>query len=281
MSFILAESGGSKTDWYDHRTQKHYRTAGLHPFLTTPAQRQDSLKSLPFDPLPRAVFFYGAGCGQALGQRVIQDELRQYFGATFIQVQSDLMAAAHATAGDSSGIVAILGTGSHAGRFDGQHFTQQAYNLGYLLGDEASGADFGKQLLRAYAYGELPLHLHRAWEARFGAISRDQILTALYRQDNPNRFLAGFAPFLFDHSEEQFCQDMLQSRLRLFAERHLHPLQAREKILPVHVVGGLMQASSLARALTDLLNTYGWSVGVFCPYPLERLIAYHTKKPPP
>lgn len=275
MSFVIADSGGTKTDWFV-APETFFTSSGLNPNTFTPKRLAEVLRREVAPRLSRsgirAVFFYGAGC--TAPPDWFRGVLQTFFGSAKLEIQGDLLAAARATSDASPALIGLLGTGAHAGYFDGQQIRREAMNLGYLLGDEGSGADLGKETLRAYLYGTLPQVIHETFIRQFGTLSREEVVTALYHEPHPNRWLAQFAALPVRHPENAFCQNLIEERLRLFFRYHLAPLQTADP-LSVSWAGGL--AAALKSPLNKLMQEYKWPSGDIVARPLPGLVHHHKK----
>jgi N-acetylglucosamine kinase-like BadF-type ATPase len=152
-------------------------------------------------------------------------------------IGSDLIGAARWTCGDIPGVVCILGTGSNAARWDGLRIEDSLPSLGFLLGDEGSGAELGKRLLKAFFYRELPPELVHRFRTAYPVLDRTEVLDALYRRPMPNRWCAEFAFFYGQNRGNKWIENNLHEEFSAFVARRVAPLAAPD--LPVHAVGGV------------------------------------------
>src|SRR5690606_15491628 len=137
-----------------------FQTIGFSPYFV----EHSDISSILLSALPQKIdtnaitqiFFYGAGCSAESSKKIIQTALSYIFTHANIQVNTDLVGAAIALLGNTPGIIAILGTGMNVGYWNGTNIEYTSPSLGYILGDEGSGAYLGKLLLTAYFYDELP-----------------------------------------------------------------------------------------------------------------------------
>ena len=181
------------------------------------------------------VHFYGAGCIPPYSATVCHALEEAFLGAQ-VSVESDLLGAARALCGHSEGIACILGTGSNSCLYDGQRIVQNVSPLGWILGDEGSGAVLGRMLVGDLLKGQLPAALREAFEARF-LLTPASIIESVYRQPLPNRFLASLVPFLAEHRSEAPVRDFLVREFRRFLSRNVASY-ARHDLL-VNFVGGV------------------------------------------
>jgi len=277
---LLAESGSTKTDWClaESGDKRYYfTTGGLNPsFYDEEVVNAILQKALPAD-LPyedvQAVFFYGAGCSSEGRKERVRKGLALFFPNAVVQVDHDLMASARALCGDEKGIATILGTGSNACLFDGQHIKRQSGGIGFILGDEGSGSDLGKRFLRAYFYGELPLAILKAFEDRY-APDKDEIIDRVYQQPHPNQYLASYAEFINAQLEQPFMERLVTNAFEAFVESHVIKLSENSG-LPVHSVGSI--AYHFQPLLEAVLNKKGLSLGRIIVKPIEPLVDYHVR----
>ena len=191
---LIADSGSTKTDWClaDETQTIAFKTAGINPFFQTDDEIRKILSREVLERLPvtdiTEVFFYGAGCATPIQCQMISGLLRYVIGCDQVEVNSDLLGAARALCGHESGIACILGTGSNSCYYNGKNIEQHVSPLGFILGDEGSGADLGRRLVADCLKEELSQPLRDRFFARF-QLSREQILQAVYKEPFPNRFL--------------------------------------------------------------------------------------------
>jgi N-acetylglucosamine kinase-like BadF-type ATPase len=223
---LVADSGSTKTDWFvtdGIRVHKEFRTSGVNPMVQDKEEVhyqlikiQEHLEDIPVT----RIHFFGAGCSEDAGKAVVKDSFVSFFSNPEIKVENDLMGAAISLFGRSPGIACILGTGSNCCSYDGQTITDARHGIGYVLGDEASGAYFGKLIIRDYLYGRLEKELVDAIDERYG-LSRGQILEKVYKAANPNRFLAGFSAILSEHLNSDYVSGMIRQGVDEFIDLNI------------------------------------------------------------
>ena len=278
MVVLFADSGSTKTEWALSPTVSsaatsplRFTTSGLNPCLMSDEDLQQALCS---EVLPNlsglsvdVVRFYGAGC-RAVHVERMERMLADVLGVGRVVVASDLLGAAHALCGRSAGIVAILGTGSGSALYDGERFVEQTPSMGYILGDEGSGAVLGRNLLSDIFKQQLPPHIIVAFHARYG-LTLDDVIAHVYRQPAPNRYLASFSYFLSSYRHDAAIHEFLVRHFRRFFSRNVLPYHS--PLLPVHFVG------SLAAVFSDELHlaaeAEGCRVGRILPSPIDGLLA--------
>ena len=250
MSLLIAESGAGKTDWLHHDPERPdrprlLRCPGLNPNAVPASRLEEQLRGsvLPWldGAVVKAVFFFAAGLHDRVDQReAVTLNLRRFFPKIqTLKVASDLTAAAWAGLGQRAGLVAIIGTGSIAFRFDGREMTQRSGGLGYLLGDWGGAVHLGKLLLAAIMEQTLPRRLCRAWE-NFSGFPGRHIPTTLYGARDKVAVLSGTLPFLLQHRHEAEIRLLIGSALSTFLKRNLLALNPGPKETTVFV-GGVVQ----------------------------------------
>lgn len=274
---LLADSGSTKTDWlsYDGEVVQ-FQSAGFNPFYQS---SEIILAGLRNEVAPKVkstvdrVFFYGAGCADEASSRPIKEALTTVFPfAKSIEVNSDLLAAARALCQNEAGIACILGTGSNNCLYDGREIINNIGSLGFWLGDEGSGGYLGKQLVVRYLHGELPTALHEDFARTYPSVSRLFVLDRAYKQPFPNRFFAGFTPFLSRHASNPFVHDYLTAAFGAFLETYVckHP---DASAFPVHFTGSI--AHYFEAALQGAITEKGLRMGHIHKSPMQGLLCFH------
>ena len=280
---LIADGGSTKCSWClldDAHTRVYFNTEGYNPdFMDTAAIVASLNQHLP-DTLPRGqvrdVYFYGAGVSSAQKAEVIAAGLRQVFPQTRAHVTEDLLAAARALLGRKPGFAAILGTGTNSCIYDGEKITYNVDSLGYFLGDEGSGSYFGKRLLRDYLRGLLPDGLQEALREEYHLGSRNDILDRLYNQPLPNRYLASFAKFAYDHNNVSYCRDIVLEGFETFFQNLvLHYPRFQEYTF--NCIGSV--GYNFRDVLTQVARSHGMEVGKIIRSPIDDLVTYHEENP--
>lgn len=209
-----------------HRGKKNptfFSTNGINPFFRTSGDIEAELreKLLPgLNSTIDEIYFYGAGVINEAKKNIVKIALKNLFPGTQVEIHSDLLAAAHATLRDKQGIICILGTGSNSGLYDGNHIVDHVPPLGFILGDEGSGAVLGKKLLADYLKGILPEYLSKQFEMQFPS-SYAEFMEQVYKKERPNRYLAQMVPFLKQNISELYYRKLVESSFKEFVERNL------------------------------------------------------------
>ncbi|HEY4651534.1 MAG TPA: hypothetical protein VIG72_08970 [Pontibacter sp.] len=277
---LIADSGSTKTDWNiltATEVLQNVQTVGFNPMYQEADEIYDELAKSLLPQLqyknPSAIYFYGAGCSSPARSARVSDALQRLFPQSEIHIEHDLLSAARAACGHKPGIACILGTGSNTCLYDGTAIIDNVPSLGFLLGDEGSGAYMGKLLIRAYFYRELPDELAQSLKNTY-SLSKDTFLDTLYGAEVPSRYMATFAKFMHDKRKHPVIKEMIYESFELFFERHV--LKYNDHMtLPVNFVG------SIAFHFSDILKAaakkYGLHVGTIIQSPSEGLINYHQE----
>lgn len=219
---LIADSGATKTDWrlvYSRQDIRPFQTDGLNPYFVDSLHINDEVEKelVPFidSKSVKEIFFYGAGCSSAEKCMIVEDGLIPLFPDARIKVENDLLGAARALCGHHEGISCILGTGSNSCFFDGKIITENVPSLGYLLGDEGSGAYIGKRLLKEILTYVAPSEIRELFVNKFN-YNRVDILTHIYQRPFPNRFLASFTRFISDNIGHPYMQEIVKDSFRNF-----------------------------------------------------------------
>ena len=268
----IADSGSTKCEWIfgDGDRILRLRTAGINAVQQSPDAIRAVLAELPPLDGVEELRFYGAGCGDSFPEAsaVLRRELAARFGpGTAIGLGSDLLGPARALFGRGEGIACILGTGSNSCHCRGGEIVANVPPLGYVLGDEGSGAVLGRNLVNGIFKGMIPLReefLHTFALTYAGLIRR------VYREPAANRFLASFAPFIRAHLD---CAPVRKMVVRSFGEFAARNLSGYPAGLPVAFVGGV--AAHFEEPLREAMAAAGREVVRIVCSPAEELWKYH------
>jgi len=277
---LIADSGSTKTSWCliaDDGTENLCSTQGINPYQQT---EEDIYKVIRFELLPQLlsthvltspqleVYFYGAGCTPEASPKVasaINSALRRNAD---IEVQSDMLGAARGLCGHEAGIVAILGTGSNSCYYDGTNIQKNVSPLGFILGDEGSGAYIGKRLVGDVLKHQLPDDICQQFffDTRLTA---PEIIRRTYREPFPNRFLASLSPFCASHRDDPSIHALLIDCFSQFFVRNISSYDPA----PVHVVGSV--GHFYQEEIREAAVALGYTIGRVLQEPINGLIAYH------
>lgn len=278
---LLVDSGSTKADWIaiddNGKVLFTTQTLGLNPEVLDKEEiihRLDDKFDISHNKGKAThLFFYGAGCGTDRMKNFLTKVFQEYFKKAVVSVFEDTYAAVYATTpkGEKA-IVCILGTGSNCSYFDGKVLHQKVQSLGYIAMDDCSGNRFGRHLLRGYMFNQMPKELAVEFEEEYN-VDPDDIKNNLYKEPNPNAYLATFAKFLIKHKDTEFCKKYIYSELEDFVENYIMQFENYKEV-PVHFVGSI--AFYLVDELTEVLNKHGIKIGNVLRRPIDGLIAYHV-----
>jgi N-acetylglucosamine kinase-like BadF-type ATPase len=281
---LVVDSGSTKCDWIavdknGNQLLEKIRTKGLNPAILSEKKIKKILKNSPAlkdnQEIVTHVFFYGAGCGTEKPRLMLKIILQEFFPNADVLVDEDTMAAVYATINNptEAAVVCILGTGSNCSYFDGNKIHQRVKSLGYSIMDDASGNYYGKELLRDYYYNHMPEDIRIAFADKFN-LEADYIKYNLYKQPNPNAYLAQFAEFMILNKDSKYIVELIKSGIRRFAKNMILQYKEELKTVPVHFAGSIaFFCQKEIKAVADELN---FKVGNFERRPIEGLVAFHT-----
>ena len=267
---LLADSGSTKTDWLllgDGEKLQRFSTQGINPFMLGNKEivsilQKELLRQMP-DVNINVIEFYGAGC-RGTQCNLVADALQTVFHPQQVVVDSDMLGAARALCGAEEGIVCILGTGSNSCLYDGHAIIANVSPLGYILGDEGSGAVLGRRLIGDVLKLQLPENICHDFYETYG-LTGDAIIQKVYRESLPNRFLASFAPFLHQHREEECIHRLLLDEFDRFFRRNVANYHRED--LHVHFVGSI--AYYFQNELKESALRCGFHIGKIQKAPLD------------
>lgn len=275
---LIADSGSTKTDWcviLDNTPIKRIGTKGLNPFFQSEEEIQQELTHSLLPQLPEgtidSVYFYGAGCTPEKAptlRRAIADSLPVVGN---IKAYSDMLAAARGLCGREAGITCILGTGSNSCFYDGKEIVNHISPLGFILGDEGSGAVLGKLLVGDILKNQLSPTIKEAFLKQFD-LTVPEIIDRVYRQPFPNRFLASLSPFIAQHLEEPGIRQLVLGSFIAFLRRNV--MQYDYTQYPAHFIGSV--AHCYKEILQEAAQETGIRIGKILQSPMEGLIQYHS-----
>ena len=277
---LIVESGSTKADWVlldGVNILSSFQTKGWNPLFLSSEQMMLRLKS--YSEL-KAVFtkiievhFYTAGCSSASSFDILESSLTSFFVNANVIIKTDLYAAARAAYNGKSLFVSILGTGSNTAFYNGESIDKLKPSLGYVMGDEGSGASLGRLLLRSYLYQNLPYDLYIAFTKKH-SISKEMVLKSVYKEDHPNQFLASYVPFLVTHKMHPFVKALVQKEFKCYLETHVlsHPLCYDYSISFIGSVAFYFQD-----IIKVLCEEYNLEIAKFIRFPIYSLLNFHIK----
>ena len=277
---LIADSGATKTTWclLDGGKKKILSTQGLSPYFLTGEQIQQIVGSELISKLkgivPDEIFFYGTGCRNPGNMKLVKKSLQSLFSNSVINVTHDLMGAAKALCGDQKGVACILGTGSNSCYYNGQRVVKNSPGLGFILGDEGSGAYMGKKVVQYYLYNTFDADLMDRFNSKF-TTNAVEILDAVYKMPLPNRYLAGFVPFLVENRGHFMIENIIEDSFNDFFFHHVYKYK-ESWTMPINFVGSV--AFGFKDVLHEMCNTFELELGKVLKSPMDGLINYHSQK---
>lgn len=275
---LIADSGSTKTDWAvvdDGRMVASMATQGINPFHqdtdNIAAVIETELLPKMGDIYPEEIYFYGSGCREDKVEMMCSILGRAFPHCARIEAQGDLLAAARAVCGANEGIACIMGTGANSCLYDGKRVVENTPPLGYILGDEGSGAVLGKLFVNALFKGQLPESLKDEWLAETG-LSLNIIINKVYREPLANRFLASTSKFIRQHLEVKQLEEMVVDNFREHFRRNVN--RYGRKDLPVGAIGSV--AYYYQEQLEKAAMAEGYSLGKVMRSPMDGLMRYHS-----
>lgn len=277
---LIADCGSTKIDWCfveNSKVVKTIKTCGINALMLTQEEIAERLQTQLAPELGEyrrvdAVYFYGAGCISP----DVCDNMRQAIATVIeakeIHVATDLLAAARALCGREPGIACIMGTGSNSCYYDGQEIRDNVSPLGYILGDEGSGAVLGKILVGDVLKHQLPEHLCQAFLDEYH-LDRLAIIKRVYKEPQANRFLASLTPFLAKYIHEPAIHDLVLRSFKSFFVRNIHAYEGYRE-LPVNFIGSI--AYYYEKVLREAAEATGCHIGTILKVPMPGLIAFHS-----
>lgn len=277
---LIVDSGATKADWIalDDKGNELFvtQTLGLSPEVLTREVIEDRLAnnfeiSKNREKVKR-LHFYGAGCGTDRLKKFLKDIFSDIFPNAKSEVKEDTYAAIYSTTKiGHQGIVCILGTGSNCSYYDGHQLFQKVVSLGYIPMDDGSGNFFGRKLIRDYYFHKMPQDLGLKFAKEYD-LDPDVIKENLYKQPNPNTYLATFARFLVENKDHPYSKGVIDKGFQQFVNNYIMQFELATKV-PVHFVGSI--AYYLREELAAVIERNDLILGVIRQRPIEGLVEFH------
>ncbi|MFD2600152.1 N-acetylglucosamine kinase [Sphingobacterium corticis] len=278
---LVADSGSSSSEWMLHLPDSdplYFRTKGLNPYFVSEREIARVLgevpEIIPYISEVHEVYFFGAGCHTPDRREIVSNALSEIFPGAFISVETELLGSAYATLGTKEGIVCNIGTGSDMTFYDGEFLSPSLHGNGYVLGDEGSGAWFGKQLIVDFLYGKMPRDVAKLFEEQY-RVTKEIVIKNVYQKDRPNAYLASFVPFMDEHRTNSYMDDLLRNGFDEFVRSHImtYPNFADHEC---HFVGRV--AFHFDLQLRDVCDLHGVRVGKILKNPIHPLYEFVIKR---
>jgi N-acetylglucosamine kinase-like BadF-type ATPase len=279
LTQLIADSGSTKCEWclLHEGKKKKILTQGISPYFLNKEQvikvlQQELVPKLK-NIQPTTIHYYGTGLGNKDNVKLIKTALKHVFPAADINAEIDLLAAARAVCGSGKGVACILGTGSNACYYNGKKIVSNSPGLGYVLGDEGSGTYLGKKVIQHYLYKTFDEDLMARFDAKFTTTAAE-ILDNVYKQPQPNRYLASFATFLAENRGHYMIENIIEDGFNDFFFQHLYKFR-ESWLYPIGFAGSI--AYGFKDVLQDLCNTYELELGNVIKAPMDGLITFHSE----
>ena len=247
----------------------------MSPYFVNATQVEDIIikEVLPFIKKYKVdeINFYGTGCKNPANKKMFQKIFRKLFPGATVIVDNDLSGAAKALCGNEKGIACILGTGSNSCYYNGKRIVKNSPGLGFILGDEGSGAYLGKKVIQHYLYHIFDDDLRARFDAKF-VTTETEIIESVYKKPLPNRYLASFTTFLAENRGHYMIENIIEDGINDFFYMHVISYKESEN-LPIHFTGGV--AYGFKDVVKQLCLNYNLKPGTFLRSPMEGLVKYH------
>ncbi|ADV42428.1 ATPase [Bacteroides helcogenes] len=277
---LIADSGSTKTDWCVVENGVVFQqifTKGTNPFFQSEEEISNEIAAALLPQLktdePEAVYFYGAGCGFPdkidMVHRAITKHLK--VKGDNVEVNTDMLAAARGLCGHDAGIACIMGTGSNSCYYNGREIVSNVSPLGFILGDEGSGACLGKLLVGDILKNQMTAELKEKFLTQFN-LTPAEIIDRVYRKPFPNRFLASLSPFLAQNLDQPCVYKVVAGSFEAFLRRNIMQYDYRHN--KAHFIGSV--AFHYKEVLEDVAKQLDVRLGTVIKSPMEGLIKYHA-----
>jgi len=279
---LIADGGSTKADWIALDANKEeafrVRTLGLNPAIVPQEELYNRIinmfQLIHVKEEVTEIHFYGAGCGTPKPIAILKTILESIFINAKVFIAEDMLVAVYAASGNKPAIVCILGTGSNSCYYNGEQMEIIAPSLGYILMDEASGNYFGKKLIIDYFYHGMPKKIAEKFRKEFD-LEPDHIKQHLYRESNPNMYLATFAKFMFEFKDEKYIKKIIKKGFQEFFKYRILPYDKSVET-PIYFIG------SIAHYFRDILEKIAQKNNLVITdviqRPIDNLLAYHKNK---
>jgi glucosamine kinase len=274
---LIADSGATKAEWclINNGKKKILFTQGISPYFLNTDQIAELIAKELITNLKNVtvehIFYYGTGCSNVENAKSIKKALTKVFPKAQANVNTDLMGAARSVCGNEKGLACILGTGSNSCYYNGKNIVKNSPGIGYVLGDEGSGAYLGKKVLQYYLYNTFDEDLRSRFDAKY-VTTTSEILDNVYKKPLPNKYLASFTLFLAENRGHYMMENIIEDGLNDFFFQHLCKYNEVWKY-PVSFVGSV--AFGFKDVIEQLCSSYEFELGTVLKNPMEGLVKYH------
>ncbi|MEO8763354.1 MAG: N-acetylglucosamine kinase [Ginsengibacter sp.] len=274
---LIADSGSTKSEWclLNGKTKTIFISQGMSPYFLTSSEMENIMRTEVVPHLKKLrideIYYYGTGCTNPGNVKLLKKALKNCFPGASLFVDTDVAGAARALCGNEKGVACILGTGSSSCYYNGKRIAKNSPGLGFILGDEGSGAYLGKKVIQYYLYNTFDEELRFKFDAKF-VTTTSEILNAVYKQPLPNRYLASFAVFLAENRGHYMIENIIEDGINDFFYTHINKYSESWNY-PVHFTGGI--AFGFKDVLIQMCNSYQLQPGNILKNPMEGLVKYH------
>ncbi len=275
---LIVDSGSTKTRWClvnQLDIVQEINTQGINPYVTSEEIILNIIKNevlVNLKNMPSHIFYYGAGCSNSTNILLLKKCLTLINSEAVIEVEHDLLAVARALCQKNTGIAVILGTGSNSCLYDGENILQNTPSLGYILGDEGSGAYIGKKFLSDFFYGLVPKSIAELFVLE-NNITIDSVLNKVYKEPSGNAYMASFCKWIASQMHEEYIQQLVHSSFTDFVTKQIKPYGT-------HITNKVYSIGSIAHYFSDIwtsvLNENGYVAEHSEQDPIKGLIKYHA-----
>ncbi|MGZ3885215.1 MAG: hypothetical protein ACXVPQ_11060 [Bacteroidia bacterium] len=279
MLTLIADSGSTKTDWVlidGKSVVSTVSTIGFNPYFQTSDQIYTELSANLKPALKEyladitGIYYYGAGCSNEANCKIIMDSIYRAFSLKKTEINHDLLAAARSLCGKEPGIACILGTGSNSCLYDGKNVVENVPSVGYLFGDDGSGANIGKTFIQAYFDGLLPEKLKQVFEQN--GYHREEILDNVYKKGMPSKYLASVSKFVASNIKDPYVKKLVKMCFKNFFAKQISKY-TNSRDYKVHSVGSV--GFHYRDLLAEVVNEEGYKIGKVIKSPIDGLVEYH------
>lgn len=278
MKFLIADSGSTKTDWAlasEGQIIERVKTQGINPYHQSVDAIRRVLETELADVLRAenvdAVYFYGSGCRADQEAKMVRLLKERFHCAQTIEAHGDLLGAARALCGRGEGIACILGTGANSCYYDGEKILLNTPPLGYILGDEGSGAVLGRNFINGLFKGRLPKELCDDFMAEYN-LTLNEIIRRVYQEPMANRWMASFTLYIYKHLNCPEVEQLVVDNFRSFFRLNINPYGRRE--LKVSALGSI--AYYFREQLVKASHSEGYEIDRVLQNPIDGLLFFHN-----
>ncbi|MEO9051887.1 MAG: BadF/BadG/BcrA/BcrD ATPase family protein [Ginsengibacter sp.] len=276
---LIADSGSTKTEWCLLKNNKPilFTSQGMSPYFINADEAEAIIRTevLSFLKSNRIdeIYFYGTGCKNPANIKMLKKVFSKIFPNSIVKIDNDLSGAAKALCRNEKGIACIMGTGSNSCYYNGKRIAKNSPGIGFILGDEGSGAYLGKKVIQHFLYQIFDEELRAKFDAKF-VTTVPEILESVYKKPLPNRYIASYVIFLAENRGHYMIENIIEDGLNDFFFTHI--ITYRESpVLPVHFTGSV--AFGFKDVVEQLCHSYGLKLGTILKSPMEGLIKYHSE----